>query len=376
MISILREIAEIRQGRPFVIDRKNSNRYCVIMQENDGTETGYCFSTPIYNIHTRRVVDLKFSKKEKAAYAIGSNANISVSDTIRLENEQGCCILQTDKTLTRISERELKYGHDVLLPTTNGIAYKAHCKGADAISIDLEVKTPFMQIRANDRYFSLMSEKFIPFLTVSCIGTLDSSGKVIAPAMISYQKINDRRYRLTFTPCNFLGEWLMFECNLYEPKLFQDTTVESRHPTVNNAFGGTGFIGNTVQFGEQWLYSRPDLAKLSELMDKRINRAVLHLPTYSHSPIELSAFKMSARFCSFGSTWDNKIEPTDMISYTKMGGHYHDLDVTAFLIDTKTGSMIRSEGFILRSRVKGSGFSAIATGDSCYTPQILEIHFR
>ena len=53
-----------------------------------------------------------------------------------------------------------------------------------------------------------------------------------------------------------------------------------------------------------------------------------------------------------------------------------DLDVTHILTDSKTGFIKRSEGWVVRTKVKGSGFAAVATGDSYDTPQLLEMNFR
>lgn len=375
MISVLREISDLRKGKPIIIDYKNSNRYRIVLKELDGTRTGYYFSTPIYNIHTHKAIDLKFKQCGDIIYANGSNANITIAKDVRLENDEGYCILRANKSLTHYSECLLKYNNDILLPATNGIVYKAGCSTGTEFSFELEVGKPFMEIRANDKCFALMSETFRPFVSVSCIGTVNASGEIIAPAMVKHQKISDRKYKLTVTPCSGLGKWIMFEFNLYEPKLIQDTTVESLNPKTNNAFGCTAFIGDTIQFGEQWLYSRLNFANFSELTNKRINKAILHIPKYNFPNIELSAFKVSARFCSFGSNWENKIASSSTIAETQITDKYQNLDITNLFVD-KNGYLTHFEGLILKPQVKKSGFSAIATGDSYYSPQIFEINFK
>lgn len=93
---------------------------------------------------------------------------------------------------------------------------------------------------AEDKFFALMSEKFRPFVVVSCIGTVSEGSNIIAPAKISFLKITDRKYEITVSPCSTLGESVFFEINLHEAKLFQDTTVESNNPKTNNAFGSVG----------------------------------------------------------------------------------------------------------------------------------------
>ncbi len=376
MLSILSEIAQLRRGRPFVIDRTNTNRYCVLLQEEDGSRTAYYFSAPLYNLHTRKAVDLKFKPGENRAHLTGSNAQITVSDTIRLENPEGCCVLYKGAGLTGVTKHKLSYGGDILLPTTNGVAYKAVRKDGAPIRFDLEVGKPSMEVRSNDKYFALMSETFRPFVIVSAIGTVNADGEVIAPATVSYQRVSDCRCRLTVTPCSPFGEGVMFECNLYEPKLLQDTTVESRNPNTNNAFGGTAFIGSTALFGEQWLYARPDVSKFSGLTNKRIRKAILHLPKHNGASVELRASQVMARFCSFGSNWNNKIAAGGTVTDTVLNSRYQDLDVTALLTNPQTGYMTYTDGWILRPRVKDSGFSVIATGDSCYAPQIFEINFK
>lgn len=67
---------------------------------------------------------------------------------------------------------------------------------------------------------------------------------------------------------------------------------------VNNAFGSIAFVGDTEQFGEQWLYSRPAFSLISELYEKSLNYAVLHIPKYSDSDIELNVSKAGSRFAA------------------------------------------------------------------------------
>ena len=307
MQSVLNEILSLRNQRPVVVDYQNRNRYRLVTREDDGSRTAYCFSAPIYNLESRRMVNLSFESKEGKLCAVGSNANITISDRVQMQNAEGTCVIELPQKPTRNLGKEIHCGNDVIYPTVNGIAVKSYIKSTGNISFTFEVGQPFMQIRKNDKYFALMREKFRPFVTFSGIGTLDAAGKLIAPAKMSYQKLSDRKYMLTISATSPFGCSVLFEVNLYERKLFQDTTVESLNPKINNAFGSTAFIGNTALFGLQWLYSRPDYSRIPELMDKRINKAILHMPKYNKNNVELSAFRVAARFCSFGSNWDNKI---------------------------------------------------------------------
>lgn len=375
MNSILGEISTLRKGTPLVIDYKNSNRYRLVAIEQNGTKTAYYFSSPIYNSRTRKAVDMKFHSKGGVAYTTGSNANITVGSGIRMENSEGSCVISLSEQISRISETEIVYTNKRLYPTANGIALRSFCNDGNGCAFSVEISKPFLEVRANDKYFALMSERFRPFVSFSCIGTSDANGNIIAPAKISYQKITDRKYTVSVIPCSSLGKSVLIEANLYEPKLFQDTTVESKNAKVNNAFGSIGFIGNTREFGEQWLYSRPDFTKMSELNDKKILRAILHLPKLNTGAVELTSSKVAARFCSFGSTWNNKVAAASSLANCQITDRYIDLDLIHILTDDK-GRFMRSEGFILKAKNKNTGFSVISTADNYLYPQVLEINYR
>ena len=207
----------------------------------------------------------------------------------------------------------------------------------------------------------------------------------------------------------------MFEINMYEPKLIQDTTVESANPYENNAFGGIAFIGNTKEYGEQWVYSRADIDKISVFIGRTVNRAVLHIPRLC-GELSMEALRLTKRFCSFGANWDNKITDSDSLIKAELNKDYYTVDVTDIISSDKPRTIIKSEGLILKpsselfsksnseqfskfssksnleqssklsseqssesylkTRSEISGFTAVATGDSYFMPQVLEINFK
>lgn len=365
---IIGEIRALRKGKPIQVDYRNRNRYRVVLQEENGTRTAYYFSTPIYHIRSGKLLDFTFHREGDVCYAVGSNSRITVQEDVLMENEEGYCRTSLYGAMGS--------GREVLYPTANGVAYKVKCSWTNPYPLRISVGLPFLQIRENGKYFALMREEFRPFVSVSCIGTVCESGQVVAPAEIRYERIDDRQYLLHITPCNAAADYVLFEVNLYEAKLFQDTTVESENPGMNNAFGGTAFIGNTKKYGEQRLYSRVDCSKLPELTDRRIIKGILHLPRLGGANIPLLAKEVSARFCSFGSNWDNKIAPVALETDAQDKNGYVDLDITHWMTEPVTGFLKHTEGLVLRAKRKEAGFTVLATGDSYYAPQILEISFR
>ncbi len=375
MNSILSEIYKLRRTTNLSIDYKNSNRYRVVAMEPNGSKTAYYFTTPIYNNKTRKAIDLQFHSKDKVISSTGSNTNVTINPNIKMENEEGTCILSLTKPAIRNSNCEVSSGKEQIYPTTNGVAIRSSCADQKAYVFSIEISKPFLAVRANDKYFALMSDRFRPFISISCIGTTDKSGNIISPAKLSYKKITDRQYTIHITPYSSFGEFVLIEANLYEPKLFQDTTVESKNPKINNVFGSVGFIGTTEAFGEQWLYVRPNFSKMPELDDQKINRVILHIPKLNTGAIEVTASKVASRFCSFGSNWNNKVAETVTTTGAQIADHYIDLHLTPFFSNGQ-GNLTRGEGFIVKPKTKNSGFSAIPSGDNYFTPQILEINYN
>lgn len=374
MRSVLSEIQTLRGGAAPIIDHSNSNRYCVIGMETDGSKTVYCFGVPIYNDRSKKLVNLSFYENGRRWSAWGSGASVSITGEIFMEDEYGHCKIRLPGEVTHVSEKGARYGNAEILPTLNGILVKVPRMAYQPFDVSLFSGQPFMPVRANDRCLSMMREEFKPHVTVSCIGVLDSAGQMIAPCGLEYQRNSDQEYAITVRHTSPYGATLLFEINLHADKLFQDTTVESLHPDVNNAFGGTAFIGNTAAYGEQWLYARPDFSKLPELYDKQIRGAILHLPHFGGYG-SLVAYGLSARFCSFGSTWDNKVQAAEEMTDAVSSGVYQSLDITDLITDS-THFLKHSEGLILKPKIKGGGFSAVSTGDSFFAPQILEVNFR
>ena len=373
MLSILSEIKKLRgSDAPLSVDLSNTNRYRVVINETDRTKTAYYFSTPIYNNITKKTISMKFYESDDGINYIGSNAKIKISDNMRFENEGGSFSIALNEKAMMTNEQEILVGNNKIYPTLNGIAYLVDCSVEKGFSFVISTDSPYTDIRSNDKYFSLMKNKFEPFFTVSCIGTTNSKGEISAPAKIHYQKISHTQYILSVRPCTPLYNSVLLEINMYENKLFQDTTVESNNPCANNVFGSVAFIGNTNEYGEQWLYSRLDFSILSDLLNKKIQNATIHIPVLNKSNVILKAHKVSSRFCSFGSNWDNKIPIAEPITSSDISKDYQNIDITSLLTD-EHGMLKLSDGLILRTKIKNTGFTAISTGDSYYAPQILEV---
>ena len=371
MNSLIKTITEIREENNLLIDTSNSDRHRIIINEQNGSKTAYYFSAPIYNIDTRKLLDFKFTNNDTPRF-IGSNAHITFSNNIKMSNANGICFISLRGKIQRISDFELREGENIILPTTNGFIYKVAVK-SNSNPIIIKTERSFLTTRANNKCFALMIDKFTPFMYISAIGIEDSAGYIISPFTISNSKISDYEYEIHPGSLD-KGNYLVFEINMYEKKLIQDTTVETSNPKSNNAFGSSAYIGTTADFGEQWLYSKIDYMRMSDISGRRIKNATVYIPKLSKSSANIVAYNVAERFCSFGSTWDNKKPEAGYVNHSINSEKYIVVDITSSIIHEKSKQLISNNGLIFKAQNK-SDFVAITTGDSCFSPQIIAINY-
>ena len=369
--TVLSEIRYLRNMQDFLIDTRNSNRYRVMVKETLG-HTAYCFSTPIYNISTRELVRTNLTKSQSGYSFQGSNGLISIhQNRCVFETKDGRVVLTLNQEPAVQGDEQQLPRNVIIAPTLNGVRFIVN---DDQFHLQLKSETKQDCIRFHSTCFSVMKEKFIPFLSVATLYAHDENDN-FSPVQMQYHDKGNQTYDISFSHDLKKGKF-SFEVNLYEPKLFQDTTVESLHSDINNAYGAIGFIGNTKQFGEQWLYSRPDFSKIHDLTSKKIDKAYLHIPIFNRCTESIDVFIPEKRFCSFGSTWDNKIKASPKIASTNNPGRYLTIDVTSMFTNHTDHTLIYNEGMILKKPKGKDNFIAISTGDCYSAPQILEIKFK
>lgn len=368
MVTALQEVCELKSHIP-QINTNNTNRYCILSTEG-WTTTAYCFGVPVYNDITKRLVRREFIQDKNSARFLGANTNgyIHHGKLILTNSNGGICITLPPET-PKWKDETLIVGSWKLRPSFNGV--HVHCT-SDMAQFKIHVDRGF-SLRHNSKSFCLMKDQFLPFLTVSPLFASDEAG-IAYPSAIEYEEESNRSYSITVGAKK--GTTVDFEVNLYEPKLFQDTTVESLHPKENNAYGGIAFLGKTAWTGEQWLYSRLDLTKIPELGSKTVKKAFLHIPIWNSAEYELSVFTPTARFCSFGSNWENKVNNTEKDTTISHNGKYLTIDTTKIFTDATEHCLIPTQGLVLKPRTKHNHPVVISTGDNYTLPQILEVQYE
>lgn len=369
MNTALREICELRNQYSFDIDLQNQNRYRLVAKTKQMT-SAYYFSTPIYNKKNRRLIQRAFVPVDKSFVFEGSDSQITVhGENITLSNIEGSVTLKLPDFEYTLREGALCGAGWTLTPTFNGVCMNIE---GSSFSTRATFNRKFNKIRYNDKCFAIMQDQFTPFFSLSPLMSCDICGHIY-PAIVTYDELSDLEYVLNVNATD--GNYLSFEINLHEPKLFLDTTVESKHPSENNAFGCASFLGKTPWMGEQWLYTRPDFSKLPEIRSHDIYRILFHIPRHPETVSKLEVYAPQTRFCSFGSTWNNKIAPAEKITVLESTGNYFTLDLTELLVDHQAHTVRSTQGLIIKCKPDTNNYCWIATGDSCTFTHILEVKY-
>ncbi len=383
MNTVLNELRILRKDNNPHIDTTNHNRYGIIIDEGNYLKTAYIFSTPIYNNTSRKIVNRTFSYESGYFTHTGSNASVFVGDHIYMKNQiDGVHVYCPDLFKSLTQKADILYNNKCEIHATlNGVAikirppYNSHTSPLVTFEITTDHTAP--DVKNNGKYFALMGSQYKPLFTISTMMS-KTANSVMVPPSITYQKRSSNSFSILLIDDLATGEQLeecWLELNLYEEKIVADTTVESANKTVNNVYGSTAFIGITPQYGQQILYSRLDFSKLMDFWDQKIEHIYLHIPCFNSPPSSLIIRELQSRFCSFGSTWDNRVFSDSKTFLVSITNSFLKIDLSPFCIDSHTKTLILSEGFILKAASRQNKYTAIVTGDSYYMPQILEIQF-
>lgn len=370
MITPTNAISKIT-GKP-VSEIVKVNRYCA--SEKSTPNQIYCFTSPIFRADNEKPVGDRFVCGNRCYEFYGSNSIVKVFESsiqFYRQNKIDEVFFPSKQSFTAINSGKSLRSKDFLIyPTLNGVLIKAFIK---TNSLPLTVQSYGSKTaKNNSKYFAFMNGKFDPQFTINAMYAEDDYGSVFFNTDLSIRKRTDAVYEVEAHSCKDATK-VVYEINLYEPKLIQDTTVESRRPNENNVYGSISFIGKSPGCGTQFLYSRIDLSKLEKIKDRAFDSVKMYIPYYITTGAPLRLHTPFKRFCSFGSNWSNKIQSTDIHIDGKIQKGFFEFDLSPHLLD-KRGNLKVNEGIVIRPNTVEERFSIIATADNYFTPQIL--HFK
>lgn len=358
-MDFFKEIQNISGIKNPCVIPNNTNPYRLSIATDDGMNA-YYGSVPLYS-KDNILLNPKWSKTDYGARFDGVNARVECfNEKVVLRNGGGSV--------------EIDFYDDVLLePTYNGVMVRCDF---GKTKLTVKAQKP-MNIYDNGCCFALMQGDNAPFLTISCL--YGCNGKEKHPIYAHSEETGAavRNVVINGKPDTTA---LFFEINLYAPKIIFDTTVSSAEPTKNNAYGGVAFLGQTEEFGEQSLYTRFDCAQFWDLNFYKVKEANLYLPAYGGDRTNgenafLSLNDLDFPWCSFGTTWENKVNPSAILSEIRKQLKYEVADVTDIIKRIITRKELRDFGTVIKAS-RGYGYRILSTGDNYYRPQILEIKLK
>lgn len=373
MPTVLNTLSSVLGVYPREVLKKN--RYCVACPEKP--QTIYCFTTPVFDETTGKMVNNSFMPGNGYYEFHGSNGLIRIDRNsirfTRCSDVVEVYFSSSQEFALSPNGRLLKSKEYLIYPTLNGVLVKeavAMQKKSFLRIVDQSSTTP----KYNSKYFALMKDRFLPLFTLSAMYGEDKQGCVFYNATLSHKKCSNAEYRLELdaTPKAYK---IIYEMNLYEPKLIQDTTVESHRPHENNIYGSVSFIGKSPNCGTQFLYSRIDVSKVWNIKTAIFESIKLYIPYYMRGEKHFQLFAPFKRFCSSGSNWINKVQSSGMHVKSGLQNGFFVFDLSTHLL-IKNGQLKENEGFVFKPNVDEESFSIIATADNYFTPQLLEFKLK
>ena len=364
-------ISELSKSSSLDVDTNQSNRYCIKLNSVKGKDA-YYFGTPIYNTNSSKLIRCKFVSSKGYYKFVGSNCEVTVTATqIKLIRGEQHFVINLGKIYSWVvCDGCLVTNQLSIVPTYNGVCIEGNLL---QMSFNTVVNFGYQNIRTSQNCVCFMESRFKPIVVMSALFS-EKQKTGCHPLQIKYHGTTSKEGNLSFFSEDPLYNYGICEINFYEPKLIQDTPVSGKHPKENNAFGPIAFIGKSALFGTQWLYTRLDVNKLPDLQHKHIREIKLYIPRFTNSSFALDTFELSNRFCSFGSTWSNKVAKENRHDAVKINSRYACVDLTQHY--TNRGLLTEAAGVVITpTRASELGYQAISTGDSYIMPPILCVKY-
>ena len=336
MFSVLNEIKKIRGLNQLDIWYSNNNPYRILINESNGGITAYCFSCPVYRESDKELIKLQYKRSNENYYYKGINAEIEIKpDEIIYQNGYGKISLDFESLQTFNetickdligNERKCLESEDFkIFPTFNGLCFiKKQAK--NFYNIHLRTTKEFVYVISdNPSLIAFMHEHRFPFLTVS---PMYASYDLNFRPLLAKIEEADKDYEICFfaEDNGLLGEtW--FCLDLYTRKSIFDTTVDNKHPNQNYAYNQIAYIGNSSG-REQILYSRLDAMQFMDLNNMACESARVLLPIHKNDSNQIGIWNMSESWCSFGLTWNTRLEPAEFYKNAEKTKGYLNVDIT------------------------------------------------
>lgn len=375
MESVLNNIILLRQGNIPSELLMEKNSYTVSVRESDGSTTCYFFSIPI-RYSSGQLVQQTWEKEKNHWNHKCINGNVTVSnDELWMNHTRGKCLFLFPDRYKTGTSKMLVRNYSNTFPTPNGIAIRTRIGQGREYQLILSEFPGNMEVYQNDKSFTLLTKHGMPFITVSGLFSSERNNNSMGSIGIFGQKISKKEYKLIIKPKTPAGHEMCIDIAFCTQTLFQDLTIESRHPRQYNPYGSGAFLGTTIPYGELWMYTELHADLISEYRNRKIKSAIWHIPCHSTPDTNLSFFPISESSIKDNFIWENRpICGPDLIQ-SKYQNSYMNFDITKELRCEESQCLKGGFKGLLKTQRPGRHLVTISTASSNYAPQILEINF-
>ena len=243
--------------------------------------------------------------------------------------------------------------------TTNGIVITSSAING-IISFDNDAS-----FRCNDKNIVIIGYNNVPLLIINPLYNLSDS--TYDKCYIEYQIID--KNKLFFEIKSNNENEIHLEITMYSNKLIYDTIIENAHKDRNNIYTPLVFFNYDDEVEE--LLLRINHLPLSNLINKKINKAYLYLPIiYSSEDVKLISYKISSKWCSFNTTWNDSPYYKPVTNKIEVIDKYVKIDITDYIVNIANLKDIYNPGLVI---ICEKGKIILSTADSYYYPLILEV---
>lgn len=380
MFSAIKEMHAVRNGKPYRAVRFKGSPYCLEVTETDGGKTVYCFGAPIVD-HAGQPVRRQFTDPGNGRglyfYANGGKVTVGDRDTddIILENHLGQCRLTLPAVAPLQADGTLRDSLLSLRPTYGGVCARVACRAGEVYRCTVRAKTLCPSAKRDGNSLAVAANGQV-FAVLSCIGAGDAAGKLLSHAEMQMREIGADTWEIALSHTDADAAYLLFSLNLQGERLLRDTVTESRGKTRSSVYGDAAFLGCVGTRGKTRLYTELNRSVLGHLIGQPFSRAILHLPIAGGGKTPISLYRVESadstercRRCGRPSAYVEQ----PLLSRDRDRCRF---DVTELMADPSSGVLRPTGGWIVRAAPNSDGFCAVATGNNCNTPPVLEIRMK
>lgn len=377
----------------------------------------FVFSYPIRSKYTNRLINPEFypnEDKNSGYKAKLYSCEISLPNSIAknpiqfVSNAGSLDVLIHDETSKQAKKTQIKniFGEKInavsysgafdgsadliIYSGNNGIAIEIHIDNLDKVradSFDFNISTNSNNnfIYENREYYSaLMYKKRTPYFLIQSMFSYNSKGIMLNSSSINTFDFKNYTFSIDISKlkaeAKFQNLVIPITFEYYCAKAVFDTVAYSKKENANIVYSSYIFLGNSNEFGEEYLYLRLDNKQFSKLVNSKNIKADLYIKRLNFNNNNNAIFnvlKMDTEWCSFETTWKSKKKPsTFLFDLNNVMCDYYKLNVSSLALNINAYPSKEEAGILIKREEGTKGYQILASADNMFFPYVIHLHSK